>query len=131
MRVAKETRVGRGKAPIHPHGGLIAEKWARSDAAEAGEIRTQDRRIDDAPLFVALPVAEKEDAVPADRAAQCEAELTPLEEGVRVRGIAIERWISGQLVIAEEIERGAMEIVPARARDHVDRSGVREARRQI
>src|SRR5262245_50432622 len=120
MRVADEGRVRVGKAAIQPQAKLVAKVGAGRDAAQMRELRRQQRRRYDPSLLVALIVAEEEDTVTPDGAAEAKAKLPPLKERVRIGGIAVERGIGGQRMIAEKVEARAMQFVAARTRDHVD-----------
>ena len=100
---------------------LVSGQGTRRDPAEVSKIRPNQSGIDDPSLLIAFPAAEKEQAVVAYRASKSKTELPPLKKRVRVFGIAIESWVSSQAMIAEEIERRAMQIVGPRPRDHVNR----------
>src|SRR5438552_12631961 len=95
------------------------------------KIRRYQRSIGDPALLVAFPACKIEYPVPVDRAAQGEPKLPPLEEWVRIGGIAVQSWIGGQLVVAKEIEGRAVKMVGPRAGDHVDRPGVSNTGREI
>ena len=123
VRIADEYRVRVADSSVQPHAELVAEQRRGGNAAEVREVRRHQRRSGDSPLLVALPVAEEENPVPPDGAADGEPELPALEERVRIGGIAVERGIGGELVVAKEIEGGAVEIVASGAGDDVDRSG--------
>ena len=116
---------------VQAHAELVAEERAGRDAAEMSEIRVQQVAVHDSSLLVALPIGKEEDAVAADRTAEREAELPPLEERIGIRGIAGKSRIRGQRVVAKEVEAGAVEIVASGARDHVDRACVGGAGRKI
>src|SRR5262249_52967215 len=111
MRVADEDRMRVADAAVQSHAAQAAEEWAACDAGEWGEFGRQERGGDNTALFVALPVPEEENPVPAHRAAECKAELAPLEERIGIGGIAVERGISRELVVAKEVEGRAVQIV--------------------
>src|SRR5262249_28577687 len=121
VRVTDECRVRVADAPVEPEAEQIAKQRAGGDAAEVGEIRAHELRVYPPALLVALPIAEEENTVPADGPAEGETELSPLEERIEIRRVTVQSRIRGQLVVAEEIESGAVEIVASGARDHVDR----------
>src|SRR5215471_4104982 len=120
-----------GNALIDPEADLITKLRVSADPAEARELRGRQRCFDDSPLLVALPVPKEEDAIAADGAADSEAKLPALKEGIRVGGIAVERGVGGQLVIAEEVDAGAVEFVASGPCNHVDRPGIGDACREI
>src|SRR5947209_2631869 len=66
-----------------------------------------------------------------DRTAQSKTKLPPLKERVRVCGVAAKSGISRKVVVAEEIEGGAMKIVASGTGNHVHRACVRNTRREI
>ena len=101
-----------GESRIQPHARLIAEGRAGRDAAEGSKIPRQRRACDSA-LLVALPIGKEKYAVAADRTAERETELPPLEEWIGICGIAIERGIGGQIVVSEEVKRCPVEVVAA------------------
>ena len=82
-------------------------------------------------MLVALPVCKIEKMVAADGAAESETELAPLKKRVPVGGIAVERGLGSQLVVAEEVESGAVEVVASGPRDDVHCSGVGGPGREI
>jgi hypothetical protein len=49
----------------------------------------------DAELLIALPIREKEDAVPVDRSAGRQPKLPALKERIGIRGVPRQRRISG------------------------------------
>ena len=119
-----------GESCIQPHADLIAEGWAGRDAAEGSKISNKSRACNSA-LLVALPVGKEKYAIAADRTAERETELPPLEEWIGICGIAIQRGIGGQVVVPEEIKCCPVEVVAARARDHIDGARERDSRREI
>ena len=131
MRVADECRVLSERRPSSrrlswfPKYGLGV---MRLKCAKSG---VQQSRRRDSPLLVALLIPEEENAVAPDRAAEGKAKLPPLEKGIGIGGIAVERGIGGQLVVAEKVKGRAVQIVAARARDHVDGGAVGETRRKV
>ena len=131
VRVARKERMAVADFHIESCGEQVADQRAAGDAAQMGEVRHQQRRAGHRVLIVALPAAEVEDAIAADRATGREAELLPLEERLRIVRVADERWIGRQVVVAEEIEEGALRLVAAAPRDDVDRSGVGHAGREV
>src|SRR5579871_4710594 len=112
MRVTEEGGVYVGESCIQPDARLIAERRAGSNAAKRGKIRNQ-RSAGDSALFVALPIDKEKYSVAVDRTAERRTELPPLEERIGICGIAIERGIGGQVVVAEEIECCPVEVVAA------------------
>src|SRR5262245_9857725 len=118
-------------SPVEAHAELIVEVRAWSDTAERREVRRQQRRGNDATLLIAFPASEKEHAVSPDRAAEGESELAPLEEWVRIGGVAVKRRIRSELVIAKEIKRCAVEVVASRTSDDIDRARRGNTGRQI
>src|SRR5262245_12736292 len=131
MRIADEGRVRVGKTAIQPQAKLVAKIGAGRDAAQMSELRRQQRRRYDPSLLVALIVAEEKDTVTPDGAAEAKAKLPPLEERIRIGGIAVERGIGGQRMIAEKVEARAIQFVAARARDHVDCCPIGESRSEV
>src|SRR6516164_4712274 len=118
-------------SPVEAHAELIVEVRTGSDATEGSEVRRQQGRGNDASLLIALPASKKEHAVSTDRAAKAESKLAPLEEGVRIGGVALERRIRGEFVIAKEVKDCAVKIVGSGASDDVDRAGRSNPRRKI
>src|SRR5205085_2107813 len=99
---------------------LVAERRGGSSAAKSCKVGGGQRRGDDPSLLVALPVSKEEETVAADGTAEGESELPALEKWIGVSGIAIEPRIRRQLMVAEEIQAGAVKVISAGARDYVD-----------
>src|SRR5262249_26927057 len=131
MRVPDEARVPAADAPVEAHAELIVEVRTGSDAAERREVRRQQRRGNDARLVIALPASEKEKAVSTDRAAEGESELTPLKEWIGIAGVALERGIPGELVVAKEIKGSPVEIIGSGSCNDIDRARRGNTGRQI
>src|SRR5215467_3449218 len=131
MRVADEGGVHAADSRIEADAGLIVEVRTGSNTAERSEVRRQQRRGDDTTLLIALPASKKEQAVLTDRTAETESELSPLEEWVRIGGVARERRISGELVVAEEIKGSAVKIVGTGTCDDIDRASRGNTGRKI
>src|SRR5215468_594777 len=89
-----------------------------------------DRRVDRV-LIEVFVVEKPEDLVLPDRPAERETRLQAAEERIGVARITVEHRIGRDVVVAVEGEPGAVIIVAARARDDVDRTDRRDARRKI
>ena len=108
VRVARKERMALADLRIESCREQVADQRAAGDAAQMGEVRHQQRCGRHRVLIVALPAAEVEDAIAADRATGREAELLPLKERMRIVRVADEHRIGRQVVVAEEIEDGAL-----------------------
>src|SRR6185369_15701657 len=131
MRLPNEDRLVIVDSRIQPYAQLVAEKRAGSNAAEGRKIRVQEMTVDHAALFVALPIRKEEDAVVAKGPARRGTKLAALKEWIGIRGVARQRGISGQRVIAKEKEGGSMQGIRSGASHDIDGARVGRSRRQI
>ena len=110
---------------------LVAEIRAREDSSQGSKLRTGPMNRKNSSLIVALVAGEEESAIFANRPAELKTELDALKERIRILGVMAEAGISGQIVIAIEVEAAAVKVFAAGTRHDIDRSVRSQAGREI
>src|SRR6266566_4530612 len=92
---------------------LIAEIRAGEDSPKWSKVCTARLNRKNSPLVVALVAGEEESAVFAKWAAELVTELAALKERIRIAGVSAEARISGQIMIAIEVEAATVKVFAA------------------